>query len=196
MQTPYYLVEEEKLRRNLALIKDVADRSGAEIILAFKAFALWKTFSIFREYISHTTASSPDEARLAFEEFGSPAHTYSPAYTEHDFPEILRCSSHITFNSLSQFHRFADPPLTLPCREGVVTCQDEKDLSKSPSQGRLAGAETADGNNADACSEHSSPSLIGRAGGGSAPSFASKVFISIAIVRVVPTLSRARSYIL
>ena len=175
MQPPYYLVEEEKLRRNLALIKDVADRSGAEIILAFKAFALWKTFPIFREYISHTTASSPDEARLAFEEFGSPAHTYSPAYTERDFPEILRCSSHITFNSLSQFHRFADPPLTLPCREGVVTCQDEKDLSKSPSQGRLAGAETADGNKADACSEHSSPSLIGRAGGGSAPSFGLRV---------------------
>ena len=106
MQPPYYLVEEEKLRRNLSLIKDVADRSGAEIILAFKAFALWKTFPIFREYISHTTASSPDEARLAFEEFGSPAHTYSPAYTERDFPEILRCSSHITFNSLTQFRRF------------------------------------------------------------------------------------------
>lgn len=106
MATPYYLLEESLLRRNLSLIKDVADRSGAEVILAFKAFALWKTFPIFREYISHTTASSPDEARLAFEEFGSPAHTYSPAYTEHDFPEILRCSSHITFNSLSQYHRF------------------------------------------------------------------------------------------
>lgn len=104
--TPYYLVEERKLRRNLSLIQDVACRSGAEIILAFKAFALWKTFPIFREYISHTTASSVDEARLAFEEFGSPAHTYSPAYTEADFPEILRCSSHITFNSLSQFDRF------------------------------------------------------------------------------------------
>ena len=107
MKTPYYLLEEDKLRRNLALIRDVADRSGAEIILAFKAFALWKTFPIFREYISATTASSPDEARLALEEFGAPAHTYSPAYTEHDFPEILRCSSPITFNSLSQFHRFA-----------------------------------------------------------------------------------------
>ena len=108
MTTPYYLLEEDKLRRNLALIKDVADRSGAEIILAFKAFALWKTFPIFREYIQHTTASSPDEARLALEEFGSPAHTYSPAYMEHDFHTILRCSSHITFNSLSQYRRF-DP---------------------------------------------------------------------------------------
>ena len=117
MTTPYYLLEEEKLRRNLALIRDVADRSGAEIILAFKAFALWKTFPIFREYISATTASSPDEARLALEEFGAPAHTYSPAYTEHDFPEILRCSSHITFNSLSQFHRFKSTP-ALSVREG------------------------------------------------------------------------------
>ena len=60
-----------------------------------------------REYISHTTASSPYEARLALEEFGSPAHTYSPAYTQEDFPEILRCSGHITFNSLTQYERFA-----------------------------------------------------------------------------------------
>ena len=106
MRTPYYLLKESLLRRNLALIKDVSDRSGAEIILAFKAFALWKTFPIFREYIQHTTASSADEARLAMEEFGSPAHTYSPAYTEYDFPTILRCSSHITFNSLSQYRKF------------------------------------------------------------------------------------------
>lgn len=106
MRTPYYLLKESLLRRNLALIKNVSDRSGAEIILAFKAFALWKTFPIFREYIQHTTASSADEARLAMEEFSSPAHTYSPAYTEYDFPTILRCSSHITFNSLSQYRRF------------------------------------------------------------------------------------------
>ena len=100
------MIEERLLRRNLSLIRQVAEESGAEIILAFKAFALWKTFPIFREYISHTTASSPYEARLAFEEFGSPAHTYSPAYTEADFPTILSCSSHVTFNSLSQYHRF------------------------------------------------------------------------------------------
>lgn len=106
IRTPYYLLEEPLLRRNLQLISHVAQASGAEIILAFKAFALWRTFPIFRQYISHTTASSPYEARLALEEFGSPAHTYSPAYTEQDFPEILRCSSHITFNSLSQYARF------------------------------------------------------------------------------------------
>ncbi|MBQ2458123.1 MAG: carboxynorspermidine decarboxylase [Bacteroidaceae bacterium] len=106
MNTPYYLLEEELLRRNLSLISRVAEESGAEIILAFKAFALWKTFHVFREYISHTTASSPYEARLAFEEFGSLAHTYSPAYTEQDMPEIMRCSGHITFNSLSQYERF------------------------------------------------------------------------------------------
>lgn len=111
LQTPYYLLEEVKLRQNLQLIRDIAEKAGVEFILAFKAFALWKTFPIFREYISHTTASSPYEARLALEEFGSRAHTYSPAYEEHTFGEILRCSSHITFNSLSQYERFA--PLAL-----------------------------------------------------------------------------------
>jgi carboxynorspermidine decarboxylase len=90
----------------LSLIKDVAERTQSEWVLAFKAFALWKTFPIFREYINSTTASSLSEARLAFEEFGAKAHTYSPAYKDDEFDEIVRCSSHLTFNSLSQYERF------------------------------------------------------------------------------------------
>ena len=104
--TPIYIIEEEKLRRNLALIASVAREADVEIILAFKAFALWKTFPIFREYIHSTTASSLSEARLALEEFGAKAHTYSPAYTDGEFDAIVRCSSHLTFNSLSQYQRF------------------------------------------------------------------------------------------
>lgn len=106
MHTPYYLIEEELLRRNLSLISRIAHEADVEFILAFKAFALWRTFPIFREYIRHTTASSPYEARLALEEFGSKAHTYSPAYEEDSFGDIMDCSSHITFNSLSQYARF------------------------------------------------------------------------------------------
>ena len=105
--SPCYVMEETLLRRNLELIRSVAQRADVDIILAFKAFALWKSFPIFREYISHTTASSLFEARLAKDEFGSKAHTYSPAYTEEEFEEILDCSCHITFNSLSQYKQFA-----------------------------------------------------------------------------------------
>ena len=106
VQTPIYIIEERLLRRNLSLIAEVARRADIEIILAFKAFALWKTFPVFREYINATTASSLNEAKLAFEEFGAPAHTYSPAYTEGEIDEIARCSSHVTFNSLGQYERF------------------------------------------------------------------------------------------
>jgi len=106
VKTPVYIIEEKRLRHNLALIREVACRTDSEWILAFKAFALWKTFPIFREYISSTTASSLSEARLALEEFGSKAHTYSPAYKDDEFDEIVRCSSHLTFNSLSQYERF------------------------------------------------------------------------------------------
>ena len=106
MKTPVYIIEEEKLRRNLSLIRTVAERTDSEWILAFKAFALWKTFPIFREYIRSTTASSLSEARLALEEFGAKAHTYSPAYKDDEFDDMARCSSHLTFNSLSQYERF------------------------------------------------------------------------------------------
>lgn len=104
--SPCYIMDEELLRKNLTLIKNVALQAEVEIILAFKSFAMWRSFPVFREYINHSTASSLYEARLALEEFGSKAHTYSPAYTEDEFEEILHCSSHITFNSMSQFHRF------------------------------------------------------------------------------------------
>jgi carboxynorspermidine decarboxylase len=103
--SPCFVLNESAFRANLALIKSVKERAGVEIILAFKAFAMWSVFPIVREYIPYSTASSLAEARLAFEEMGSPAHTYGPAYTDREFPEIVKCSSHITFNSLSQFER-------------------------------------------------------------------------------------------
>lgn len=104
--TPYYVVDESLLRNNLQLISKVAREADIEIILAFKAFALWKLFPIFREYIRSTTASSLCEARLAFEEFGAPAHTYSPAYTDGEIDSIAGYSSHLTFNSLTQYERY------------------------------------------------------------------------------------------
>ncbi|GHT61320.1 carboxynorspermidine decarboxylase [Bacteroidia bacterium] len=112
--SPAYVMEESLLRRNLALIQSVKERAGVNIILAFKAFALWKAFPIIKEYIRYSTASSPWEARLALEEMGSKAHTYAPAYTEKDFPVIMACSSHITFNSLTQFRQFYPSVLNHP----------------------------------------------------------------------------------
>lgn len=100
---PVYVLEEDRLRKNLSLIANVAKKANVEIILAFKAYALWKTFPIFREYISATTASSLSEARLSYEEFGAPCHTFSPAYTDYEFEEIAKYSSHLTFNSLTQY---------------------------------------------------------------------------------------------
>ena len=104
--SPCFVMEEELLRNNLSLIKSVKDRAGVNIILAFKAYAMWKSFPIIREYIPCSTASSVYEAQLAYEEMGSLAHTFTPAYTPENFPLFMRYSSHITFNSLSQFDRF------------------------------------------------------------------------------------------
>ncbi|GAB6010015.1 carboxynorspermidine decarboxylase [Dysgonomonas reticulitermitis] len=115
--SPCFVMEEELLRRNLSLIKSVKARAGVNIILAFKAFAMWKSFPIIREYVPYSTASSVYEAQLAYEEMGSLAHTFSPAYTFQNFPLFMRYSSHITFNSLSQYERFY--PETLKYRKKV-----------------------------------------------------------------------------
>ena len=104
--SPCYVLEEERLEQNLQLIRSVADQAGVEIILAFKGFAMWSTFNMVKRYLGGASASSRDEARLSFEEFGTKAHTYAPAYKEDDFKEILSYSSHLTFNSLSQYDKF------------------------------------------------------------------------------------------
>ena len=106
LPAPCYLLDEELLDRNLALIDRVRREAGVEIIVALKACAMWSIFPELARHSDGATASSVAEARLVLEEFGSPAHTYAPVYTDADFDEIVRCSSHITFNSLSQFRRF------------------------------------------------------------------------------------------
>lgn len=105
--SPCYVVYEDKLRANLELIKSVAEAADVQIILAFKAFAMWKVFDIVKEYCRYSTASSLAEARLAYDELGSKAHTYAPVYSESEFDTICRCSSHITFNSLTQYAKYA-----------------------------------------------------------------------------------------
>ena len=107
-KTPYYIVYEEKLRKNIELITGVAQRTGVDIIMAFKANALWRTFDIFREYGIESTASSLNEMLLAIDELKCRPHTYCPAYTDETIDAYIAGSSHITFNSVEQYMRFAD----------------------------------------------------------------------------------------
>ncbi len=146
---PIYILEERKLRSNLQLIKYIADNAGIDVILAFKAYALWKTFPIFREYIHSTTASSLFEARLGYEEFGAPTHTFSPAYVADEIGEIARCSSYLTFNSLSQYERYhtvavnANAQLKLGLRVNPEYSEIETDLYNPCASGSRFGV-TAD----------------------------------------------------
>lgn len=96
------------LRQNLELIQSVQERAGVSIILALKGFAMWRVFPMVASYLKGATASSLHEARLIFEEMGVRAHTYAPAYLPSEFEEIKRYSSHITFNSLNQYHLYKD----------------------------------------------------------------------------------------
>lgn len=107
LKTPVYVVYEDRIVSNLELIDSVRRRAGVEIIMAFKANALWKTFDIFRRYGFKSTASSLNEMRLGNDYLHKLVHSYCPAYTDETIGEFLSGSSHITFNSVAQWERFA-----------------------------------------------------------------------------------------
>ncbi len=104
--TPYYIVYEDRLRKNMEKLKSVSEACDLKIIMAFKANALWKTFNVIGEYFRGSTASSLNEMKLSLEYLGNDVHAYCPVYTDESFPDFLDGCSHITFNSLAQFRRF------------------------------------------------------------------------------------------
>lgn len=106
VQTPAYVLEEANLKKNLAILDRVQKESGAKIILALKGFAFWGAFPWVREVLHGATASSLHEARLAHEEMKKEVHVYSVAFTDKEFPEVLKIADHIVFNSFSQWRRF------------------------------------------------------------------------------------------
>ncbi|RCR71010.1 carboxynorspermidine decarboxylase [Larkinella punicea] len=104
--SPCFVLEEAKLRNNLKLIDSVQQQAGVQIILALKGFSMYSAFPLVRQYLSGATASSLNEVKLVNEYLGVQAHTYIPAIRDDEFDEVLERSSHLTFNSLSQWERF------------------------------------------------------------------------------------------
>lgn len=118
--SPAFVLDESRLRRNLALISHVQRESGAQIIVAFKGFSMWSAFPVLREYgITGATASSLNEARLAREEMQGEVHVYAPAYSDAEFPAVLALADHLVFNSFSQWERFK--PQVMAAREAGRT---------------------------------------------------------------------------
>ena len=118
ISTPFYIVYEDRLRRNLELINKVKREAGVNIIMAFKANALWRTFPIIKEYCTASTASSLNEMDLALDCLGDEVHSYCPAYTPLTINRYLEGSTHITFNSLNQWERFKNDVITHNSTEG------------------------------------------------------------------------------
>lgn len=106
LRTPYFLVDERCLLRNLEILKDTAERAGCKILLAQKAFSMYSVYPLMRKYLAGTTASGLYEAKLGAEHFGGETHIFSPAYREDEFEEILKYADDLVFNSPGQVKRF------------------------------------------------------------------------------------------
>lgn len=108
VKTPYFLVDEERLVKNLELLKEIQKETGCRILLAQKAFSGFFAYPLMRRYLAGTTASGLCEARLGKKEFGGETHVFSPAYREDEFEELLSYADHFVFNSPAQLRRYAE----------------------------------------------------------------------------------------
>lgn len=106
LRTPCYVVKEKKLRKNLEILKGIREETGCRILLAQKAFSMYRVYPLIGEYLDGATASGLFEARLGYEEMGKENHIFSPAYREEEMPEILRLCGHIVFNSPAQMKKY------------------------------------------------------------------------------------------
>ena len=102
LSTPVYLVDEAKLKQNLQILQGVSERTGCKILLAQKAFSMFRVYPLIRQYLAGATASGLFEARLAHEEMGGENHVYSPAFTDTEMDELCSICDHISFNSIAQ----------------------------------------------------------------------------------------------
>ncbi|MCK4441480.1 MAG: carboxynorspermidine decarboxylase, partial [Sulfurovaceae bacterium] len=107
MKTPYWLLEEELLEKNLKILVSLKEKTGIKILLALKGYALWQSFDLVSKYLDGCCASGLHEALLSNEKFQKETHTYSPAFKDNDIEKIANISEHIVFNSPNQFKRFA-----------------------------------------------------------------------------------------
>lgn len=111
VKTPCYVLDENRLRRNMDILSEIQKKTGVKIICALKGYSFWRSFPIIAEYLPGATASSLNEARLAKEEMGKEVHVFAPAYEDGEIDEILTLADHITFNSFSQWSRFKERAL-------------------------------------------------------------------------------------
>lgn len=106
--TPAYVLDEEKLTRNLEILKSVQERTGCKILLAQKAFSMFCEYPLIGRYLKGTTASGLYEAKLGREEMGKENHIFAPAYKETEIDEIAGICDHVIFNSFSQLRKYKD----------------------------------------------------------------------------------------
>ncbi len=104
--SPCFVVDEVALERNLAILKRVADESGAKVLAALKAFSMWHFGDLTAHYLNGTCASGLHEARLGREHYPGEVHVFSAAFAADDLQEILTFADHVVFNSCGQWQRF------------------------------------------------------------------------------------------
>lgn len=132
VKTPAYVVSLPKLEQNLKILNQVEKDTGCKILMALKSFSMFSTFPLVKKYLSGTEASSVNEARLGYKEFGKEIHVFSPSYIEENIGEYIKYADHLVFNSFSQWNKFKTKIASSAIRRrGRISCGIRVNLEHS-----------------------------------------------------------------
>ena len=106
ISSPSYVIDTKVINDNLKIFHKLKTDTNVKILLALKAFSLKSLLPIISNVLDGVCASGLNEAKLGKKYFGGLISTYSPAFRESEFDEILKCSQHVTFNSISQINKY------------------------------------------------------------------------------------------
>ncbi|PCS22930.1 putative Carboxynorspermidine decarboxylase [Candidatus Enterovibrio escicola] len=137
LKTPYFLIDENKLIKNLEIAKKLKELSGVKLVLALKCFSTWGVFDIIKPYLDGTTSSSPFEVKLGHEMFGGETHAYSVGYSEDDVHEVVDICDKLIFNSQSQliaYHHLVEGKASLGLRLNPGVSYAKQDLANPARQ--------------------------------------------------------------
>lgn len=104
--TPCYIVDLDRLSKNLGNISKLQSQTGCKVLLALKGYSTMGTLPLILEHLDGLSASGAFEAKLS-KEFHAVTSTFAPVYPPDTFSMVVENSDMLVFNSFRQFQELA-----------------------------------------------------------------------------------------
>jgi len=108
--SPAFVLDEAEINRQLEILAELRSQCDCKVLYSIKSLPFSSVMELAKPYVDGFSVSSLFEARLANEILAGQGsvHLTTPGIRPDELDELSSLCSHISFNSLAQFHRHAE----------------------------------------------------------------------------------------